>query len=361
MLAPLIWTMKMAIFLCFIMETVSGTSPANTCEQENIENRERLAQLQQYTEQLERKVYDLQSTCGQENASTSRSSTNTSSGSILIVSGTIGQGRQTSSVEQFGYGDCTELSLPVGRSQHVSGLTHDGAMLVCGGYTSNDKYREINDCINFNMETREWEFHSYIPEGRMGSSMVFTETGTYILGGLDSKSKESLFLPIGGSTWISGPEIPGKGVDASCAISVNSTHIMIIGGFQDESQVILWDINTNTWTQWPDLSNGVFKHACIMTEDGVMVTGGGGQSSNQTLIIDPKTGKVETLEPLVTPRYGHQMIMVEDKVMVVGGYSGNFESTEQYNGLSWEMGEIELDTGRMSFGMIIIPNTELCN
>merc|ERR1712126_363129 len=95
-------------------------------------------------------------------------------GSILILGGSA-RFNVLSSVELLGSGDCTKLTLPFGRYGHVSGLTHDGIMLVCGG---NDGKDLIKDCIHYNREKRKWQKHSTLPDGRHSASSVFTKTGT---------------------------------------------------------------------------------------------------------------------------------------------------------------------------------------
>jgi len=294
-------------------------------------------------------------------------------GSILIVGGRNKNERggfvSLSSVEQFGCGNCTELSLPVSRDDHLSGLTHDGVILVCGGWDPNGSH--VYNCISFNRKTRTWDQHSTLPSfwGKSGSRIAFTETGTYILGGTDGR-KTSVFLPLGGNTWIEGPEIPGKGVSSSCVTSVNSTHIIVTGGSGplEPRQIRILDVTTNTWKKLPNLPYGVKGHACIMTKDGVMVTGGlmtdTGAITTQTLIIDPDTGKIEEIGPLMTPRYWHSMALVGETVTVVGGNDGKYHylaSTEQYKNGSWVTGEFTLETGRDKFGIITLPDTVMCN
>jgi len=171
-------------------------------------------------------------------------------------------------------------------------------------------------------------------------------------------------------------------------VSVNSSHIMAIGGFSYNGkeakalkEIRLLDITTDTWTLLPDLPLGVKHHACIMTEDGVIMTGGdesvsgfGWVGTDRTLIIDPHTGKIQKGSSMMTPRVQHQMVLVEDTVMAIAGRTtsaGNLlKSTEQYKKGSdwetaefkgtWETAEFVLDSERAWFSTITISDTIEC-
>merc|ERR1711962_69096 len=382
-----IWGLKVVILLCLIMETVSDTRSdllqlANQVSTLQSTMMKLTQELQKEIMENKERITHLELTCGIQDINTTATTTDSYStattgittnsttmdtstsneGSILIVGGETDDFNTLSSVELFGSGDCHELSLPKERAYHLSGLTHDGVILTCGG--SDDLDDDLLDCIHFNVKSKTWVPHSTLPEARSGSNMVITKTGTYILGGFGSRSKTSLFLPAGGNTWTTGPEIPGDGVWLSCVVSVNSTNLIIIGGYYDTRQIILWDYTKNTWTEWPDLPYGVSGQACIMTDEGVMVTGGWNTSTDSltdhTLIINPHTGQVQVGASLVEQRYRHSIFRVKGSVMVFGGRDGNrgyLTSTEQFKGKSWVTAEFTLDTGRDSFSLISIPDT----
>jgi len=376
------------LVLCLVMETISGTSSSSpnitelstrlsalqskmeTLLEERMRNKERVAQLKQSTQELENNITLLETTCSTTNVDTETQVSG--SGSILIVGGGIVGGMAATRVVPLFYGDCTELSIPVdnlprpyGSKSHVSGWTYDGVMLTCGG--SGSSSIPIFDCIYFNTETRDWEIHSSLPGQRKSSGIVFTENGTYILGGGPqgndhSIKKTSLFLPLGGNSWTEGPEIPGDGIWDSCVLDLNSTHAIIIGGLCNGTQVRLWEHSTNTWTEWPNLPHDVFGAACIRTEDGVMVTGGAQYDTfntyDKTLMINAYTGVARRLKPMMQPREGHGIFMVGNKVIVIGGYKTdhNHSDSEQYNGDTWEKADYELSFGRHSFSTITVPN-----
>merc|ERR1712126_300105 len=247
-------------------------------------------------------------------------------GSILILGGfTKEEGVSPTSVEILGVGICPQIALPFSTYGQVGGLTYDNVSLVCSGLDTASN----RECITLNTKTMKWEKHSVDGKiERNGASIVFTPKGSYILGGNSERSKNtSAFLPLGSSSWTDSTVIPGKGVESSCVVNVNSSHVMVIGGGQDKRQVRLWDTPSDTWTEFPELGfDLVYGHACIMTEEGVMVTGGVVGSwpkstiSDQTLIINPQTGQVETVGPMLTKRWGHAMVRVRGAIILLGGF-----------------------------------------
>ena len=273
-------------------------------------------------------------------------------------------------MEELGGGDCTELSLgSANRTSHVLGVTNDNVRLVCGGY---EEENSSHSCISLNTDAMKWEEHSELPDLREQGSMVFTEKGTYILGGIEKNiTKTSLFLPLGANSWTKGPEIPGKGVEAACAVSINSTHLILTGGSHDRKQIRILDTATDTWTQLSDLPYGVDRHACIMTEEGVILSGGMYYNSyedhgvlDKTLLIDPHTGQIETVGPMVTTRQLHQIVRVGGEVIVVGGRDQDGHGmtfTEKYKDKTWEKADYDLDWGRTSFSVIPMPQTGVCD
>merc|ERR1712215_59567 len=100
---------------------------------------------------------------------------------------------------------------------------------------------------------------------------------------------------------------------------------MVLGGWYDTKQVRILDTTTDTWTQWPDLPYEISFHACIMTEEGVIMSGGlilrGGGMTNKTLLIDPDTGEIETIGSMVIRRWFHKIVKLGGEVIIVGGLS----------------------------------------
>ena len=66
-----------------------------------------------------------------------------------------------------------------------------------------------------------------------------------------------------------------------CAVPVNSTALLIIGGYSQEgalSSVELLDIKTGRWEKLQDLPQPRYGHSCLLMElagsEGILVSGG---------------------------------------------------------------------------------------
>ena len=283
-------------------------------------------------------------------------------GSTVILTGGYIPGGRTNTTQVLGSHDCQDFPLPVARSSHVA-VNTGSDQIVCGGLPS-ENYKS---CLKFNYISKTWEDHSTLLQDRVASSSVTVHDRTYILGGSGDSRKTSEYLTVGQNTWTVGPDIPGAGVYGSCAVSVDDT-IVIIGGYYNFRQVIVYDVTTDQWTYWPSLTDGLYAHDCILTPQGILVTGGVvRQATAQTMLIDSTTGHQQTVGPLTTPRYQHKMVTIGSKVFVVGGFYRGDElaSIDEWfpSNTSWVRSDLSLDVGRYSFGVftVPVPASVLCN
>ena len=94
-----------------------------------------------------------------------------------------------------------------------------------------------------NVSGKNWEIHSTLNSFREGASSVVIGNIVWVLGGYgDSSKTTSEYLT--DSKWTVGPSIPGAGVHLSCMTYLNSSHIILIGGYYDRRQVRVFDITT---------------------------------------------------------------------------------------------------------------------
>ena len=79
--------------------------------------------------------------------------------------------------------------------------------------------------------------------------------GTYILGGYSSRFT-SEFLPTGSTVWQAGPDIPHPGLAYGCAVAIDSTRFVIVGGkvFSPDTDAVanvrVYDTASDAWTQF---------------------------------------------------------------------------------------------------------------
>merc|ERR1711962_126850 len=164
-----------------------------------------------------------------------------------------------------------DFPLPEGRYGHISVTTADGKILVCGGYTPSGY---TASCLQFYFQSKTWEHHSSMTSiYRYQSSAVALKHGVYILGGDSRGQRSSDFLATGSSNWTPGPNIPGRGVYASCAVKLSDSEFVILGGIPDKTQARVYN-TIGQWTEWLRLSKGVFSQSCVRLGDKILMAGG---------------------------------------------------------------------------------------
>ena len=101
-----------------------------------------------------------------------------------------------------------------------------------------------------------WKEHSTLRDERWFHSVVVLPEGAYILGGGGSSLNRytSEFLPTGGTLWQAGPDIPSPGLSHACAVAIDSTRFVLIGGkvFDPKDSVPnvrVYDSASSTWEQ----------------------------------------------------------------------------------------------------------------
>jgi len=175
-----------------------------------------------------------------------------------------------------------------GHSAFVHPMTKD--VVVCGGKGKNHGTDTFRDCISLNST-----LHSTLTEPRMHASTVVMESGdVYILGGEFSPDTSDVLRPYW-KTWTKGPKLDHPTYMA-CAVDINATSFVTIGGGVEENDVSLYNTVTRSWSKpWPQLREGRRGHCCVRVHDKVIVAGGylygAHKNTATTLLIDTNTGK----------------------------------------------------------------------
>ena len=115
----------------------------------------------------------------------------------------------------------------------------------------------MKSCIEFGQDNNYvWKEHSTLRDERWFHSVVVLPEGAYILGGGGSSLNRytSEFLPTGGTLWQAGPDIPSPGLSHACAVAIDSTRFVLIGGkvFDPKDSVPnvrVYDSASSTWEQ----------------------------------------------------------------------------------------------------------------
>ena len=225
-----------------------------------------------------------------------------------------------------------------------------------------------------NVSGKNWEIHSTLNSWRSGASSVVIGNKVWVVGGYDdsgSSKTTSEYLTDG--KWTVGPSIPGAGVYISCMTYLNSSHIILIGGYYDRRQVRLFDTTTETWYDWTDLVSlpyPVDRHDCITVEDGVLLTGGYNWDSRETTSqswIVHRAGNLEQVGDMSRSRMGHRMVRLGAKIFSLGGWGNGYNELSSIDewipgNKTWVRSPYQLNTGNVWFGALVIrePSTSLC-
>ena len=197
--------------------------------------------------------------------------------------------------------------------------------------------------------------------------MATTPTATFIFGGCHSK-KTFEYLPKDSTKWMRGrTEIPGRGFDSGCAITVKSgQEIWLIGGWISQKRILSFNVKSHNFQVLPlQLNMGRQGHRCAFIPNTlkVMVTGGYSDDClDSTEIVDSKDGNVTRAHPMNFKRAWHGIgvltINGEERLAVFGGYDGRnyLDSVELYNSQTekWETTDIKLNQPKSKFAFLSV-------
>ena len=127
----------------------------------------------------------------------------------------------------------------------------------------------------------------FASEVKMPSGQVF------LLGGWYSERTSEVLQP-GDSSWSRGPHLPHP-LDSACALPINDTTFVAIGGGMYHTKVISYNTKWELWNdKWPLLDEGRRGHSCAKLGSNLMVAGGYSYSnfdySDSTIIINAISG-----------------------------------------------------------------------
>ena len=150
------------------------------------------------------------------------------------------------------------------------------------------------ECISLPSLSSSWTKHSNLIQPRIyASTITMTSGDVYLLGGWYSDLTSEVLLQ-GASTWSQGPDLPDP-LDSVCALSLDDTTFVTIGGGRGHTTVSKYDTATKMWDHtWPNLAEGRRGHSCARLGSILVVAGGFSfttfQYTDSTLTINSVTG-----------------------------------------------------------------------
>ena len=286
---------------------------------------------------------------------------------LVLLGGQSGEGQLTS-VETFGFGNCTIPPLPETRYAFGSftAPTQPPQLAVCGGWWMGKP--NSTDCLTLNVTSGQWERGTFT-NGLFGDvvrGVVEVEgQGVFVV-----HNNGISFLAPFSDTWVTGPMFP---VTAECACKVRSTSFVTI--HLDDTRnvqeyfVIDGRAELKTEGSWPNLLSKRQGPGCGATSHNLVVAGGiyGHEVLATVEVIHLETKALRRGGNLRQPRAFFQMIPVgltHPRLMAIGGHNGTSASRtsewweEEEN--SWEDGP-DIATERFNFAAQMAPPNLVCS
>ena len=169
---------------------------------------------------------------------------------------------------------------------------------------------------------------------------------------------------ISSKSWSAGPEfmIHQSGY---CAIALNDSHVFLVGGWWQEEQCFIFNLEDETFQEVPCLQSGGRRHhSCTRTADGRVAVAGGCHPTlpygctdkpdtytAELEYYDPATNSWSYGTPLDQPVVGASLVADGDDLLLLGGCTakGLQDTVYRLRGEEWKLLDIKLDTKDMDF------------
>jgi hypothetical protein len=255
----------------------------------------------------------------------------------------------------------------------IGGLGFKQNPILCGGEQNNDR---SNKC--YSLENNEWISSASMNSVRAYAAAAQLQDGKLLVTGGDGGSLSDLnsgeMLTEEG--WESNiPALPVN-IYYHCMVTVNSTTVMAIGGWQNDQysgKTFYFTFGEERWSEGPELKNERVDHSCgkirrnkESQEMSIIVAAGYDFSSrlSSVEILDEGSNGWQTGPELLFGIDNSQM--VEDQnggVVLIGGYSpsvGRLDTLYQlpHGGQDavWTKMEQKMNTGRREHTAFLVPN-----
>jgi hypothetical protein len=253
----------------------------------------------------------------------------------------------------------------------IEGLGFKGNPIVCGGRQNDVR---SNKC--YSLENNEWVSSASMNSVRVYAAAAQLKDGKLLVtGGYDgsfSYLKSAEMLTEDG--WERNlPSLPVT-IIYHCMVTVNSTTVMVIGGFQNSQisgKTFFFTFGEESWTEGPELKNKRRSQSCgkirrnkDSQEMSIIVAGGyDGSYLSSVEILHEGSVEWQTGPELQLGMYDSQM--VEDQnggVILIGGYSplvGSLDTLYQHphggQDAVWTKMEQKMNTGRSEHTAFLVP------
>jgi len=245
--------------------------------------------------------------------------------------------------------------LPEANSKHSMVITNQNELMTLGG-----DYGDKNQC--YKLVNGKWQKQSPLTQPRNNAVAITMADGIYVFSGWGSPLTSD-FLPNGQSQWQVGPAVPEPGIKDGHGVAISPTELLLVGGYNTFNNILKYNIESRTWTEFGSLLEGRLNHRCFF-HGGKVVVVGGYLALNSTEIINISDGTSRKVGDLNVARRLHGMgiahINGKSKLIVFGGRTTaghNLDSIEEWDEESetWTMSTMKLSEAKEQFGYCQLP------
>ena len=184
---------------------------------------------------------------------------------------------------------CQSLPAYPFATEIATGAFVNSKLVICGG-----TFDTIGRCYSLSQNEAAWKSSGNLIAPRKGAASAAVNNTLVIFGGYYTtliQSTEEIDVETGTAT--AGPNMP-LAVKFHCAVTLNTTTVLIIGGFDGSSyfgSTYFYNVNVKSFTSGPSLTVARGYHGCSIlttgTERFVVVTGGfNGVKLDSTEVMD---------------------------------------------------------------------------
>ena len=255
------------------------------------------------------------------------------------------------------------------------GLGFQNMPMICS------KNQENAEC--YSLDRNKWTFSSTINKAGSNAAVSLSPYPTksyklFLTGGKWSNTAEVLTE----QGWKELPQSIPVTISYHCAVLVNSTTVMVIGGYQNHkssNKTYFFNTENEIWTEGPQIKNERYSHSCgtirknSQSQEFSVIVAGGAESEDKILssveILDPGSNEWRKGPDLPFGIMDAQMVADQNGgVVLAGGRKGinhiNYEYLDTLYQLphggedtEWFEMEQKLDTGREKHVAFLVPDS----
>ncbi len=256
----------------------------------------------------------------------------------------------------------------------IGGLGFKGNPILCGGWQNDAR---SDKC--YSLENNEWVSSASMNSVRVRAAAAQLQDGKLLVtGGWDGSDLNSAEMLTEGGWESNIPSLPVT-IAYHCMVTVNSTTVMAIGGYQNDQisgKTFYFTFGEESWTEGPELKKKREGHSCgkirrnkESQKMSIIVAGGYAGSSrlSSVEILDEGSNEWQTGPELPFGIIRSQM--VEDQnggVVFIGGLSSSggildtlYQLPHGGQDAVWTMMEQKMKTGRYSHTAFLVHDNNV--